>query len=236
VNESPTIIPPPRKSRALPRGLAIAVIILALAGGGWILLDKLANLPAQAAGGLGNAAADTARAMARVVKDALTIEPKVVVSSTVIHEGARGAFEVAFAEQEMTHDLRYETTWLGSTKVLHARGRFTVKAGYNLADGQWFVEQKPDGTWVVNLPDPTVLSCELKEVTMVADDDGMWNKLSPEDRTRVHQRLLTEARAKAANEELFERVEKELGRRLREAAAREQGTPVPAIGRSNSVL
>jgi hypothetical protein len=81
-----------------------------------------------------------------------------------------------------------------------------------------------------------VLSCELKEVTMVADDDGMWNKLSPEDRTRVHQRLLTEARAKAANEELFERVEKELGRRLREAAAREQGTPVPAIGRSNSVL
>ena len=30
MNESPTIIPPPRKSRAIPRGLAIAVIILAL--------------------------------------------------------------------------------------------------------------------------------------------------------------------------------------------------------------
>lgn len=236
MNESPTISPPPRKSRALPRGLAIAVIILALAGGGWILLDKLANLPAQAAGGLGNAAADTARAMARVVKDALTIEPKVVVSSTVIHEGAKGAFEVTFAEQEMTHDLRYETTWLGSTKVLHARGRFTVKAGYNLADGQWFVEQKPDGTWIVNLPDPTVLSCELKEVTMIADDDGMWNKLNAADRTQVHQQLLNEARAKAANKELFQRVEKELARRLREAAAREQGTPVPAIGHSNSIL
>ena len=236
MNNSPTNHHQPRQSRALPRELAIAVIILALAGAGWIVLDKLANLPAQTAGGLGHAAADTARAMARVVKDALTIEPKVVVSSTVVHEGAKGAFEVTFAEQNMTHDLRYETTWLGSTKVLHARGRFTVKAGYNLADGQWFVEQKPDGSWLVNLPDPTVLSCELTEVTMIADDDGMWNKLSASDRTKVHQQLLTEARAKAANKELFERVEKELGRRLREAAAREQGTPVPAIGHSNPIL
>ena len=232
MNETPTTTPPPRKSRALPRGLAIAVIILALAGGAWIILDKLAKLPGEAGGEVARAAG----AMARVVKEALTIEPKVVVSSTVIHEGAKGAFEVALAEQQMTHDLRYETTWLGSTKVLHARGRFTVKAGYNLADGQWFVEQKPDGNWLVNLPDPVVLSCELKEITMVEDDDGMWNKLSKEDRSQAHQQLLSEARAKAANKELFERVETELGRRLREAAAREQGTPVPAIGHSNSVL
>lgn len=236
MNESPPIPHPPRKSRAIPRGLAIALIVLALGGTTWLVLDKLARIPGQAAGGLGNAAADTSRAIIRVVKDALTIEPKVVVSSTVIHEGATGAFEVSFAEQEMTHDLRYETTWLGSRKVLHARGRFTVKAGYKLADGQWFVEQKPDGRWLVNLPDPSVLSCELKEINTVADDDGMWNKLSPEDRTRAHQQLLTEARDKAANKELFERVEKELGRRLREAAAREHGTPIPAFGRSNSIL
>ena len=236
MNEHPTIPDSHRKSRALPRGLAIAVIILALAGATWLVLDKLAQLPGQAAGSLGHAAADTARAISRVVKEALTIEPKIVVSSTVIHEGAKGAFEVALAEQEMTHDLRYETTWLGSRKVLHARGRFTVKAGYNLADGQWFVEQKPDGTWHVNLPDPTVLSCELTKIENVADDDGMWNKLSAEDRTLAHQQLLNEARAKAANKELFERVEIELGRRLREAAAREQMTPVPAIGHSRSVL
>jgi hypothetical protein len=236
VNDSPNHSPPPRRSRALPRGLAIAVILLALSGGAWIVLDKLAKLPAQTAGGLGHAAADTARAIGRVVKDALTIEPKVVVSSTVIHEGAKGAFEVAFAEEQMVHDLRYETTWLGSTKVLHARGRFTVKAGYNLADGQWFVERQPDGSWLVNLPDPTVLSCELTEVTMVADDDGMWNKLSASDRTKVHQKLLVEARAKAANKELLARVETELGRRLREAAAREPGVPVPAIAPSNPVL
>lgn len=232
MNEAPTTNPPPRKSRALPRGLAIATIILALAGAAWILLDKLAKLPGEAGGEVAKAAAS----VARVVREALTIEPKVVVSSTVIHEGAKGAFEITFAEQEMSHDLRYETTWLGSTKILHARGRFTVKAGYNLSDGQWFVEQKPDSTWVVNLPDPSVLSCEMKEISMVADDDGMWNKLNAADRTQVHQQLLREARAKAGNKELFDRVEQELGRRLREAAAREQGTPIPGIGRSNSLL
>lgn len=221
--------PAPHRSKAVPRAIGISIIILALAAGTWLMLDKFGKLPGETTAGIGNAAVGTVRALVKVVKEAVTIEPRVRQSTTVIHEGARETLEIALAEQALTVEDRFEHSWSGSTKVLHTRGQFIAKAGYKLADGNWFVDLKPDGSSAVMVPPPTILSCEQIKIDIIEDDSGYWNHLSKEDRESAYNRLIAKARAAAANGELQGKVDKELQRRLAEAAHQNPSVPVPSV-------
>lgn len=219
----------PPRSKALPRGLALGIVLLAAAGASWLILDKIVRAPGEVAGGLSDAAVKTAKEVAKVVKEAVTIEPKIVSTTTVIHEGARETLELVLAERDQITETRYENSWAGSKKVLHVRGKFRVKAGYKLDDGNWFVDQRSDGSYAVKLPDATVLSCEQMSIDMLEDEDGFWNRLSKEERAQVQNQLLAEARRQAATGDLLKRAESEIERRLTESAKRHQLNKPPML-------
>ena len=134
--------PHDRPSKAVPRGIAIAIVIGALAGAGWLLLDKLVKAPGEGADAVADAAADAIRKAGAAVKEVLQLEPRVVESTTVRIEGEKATLEVALLETVEMAEYRYMNTWAGSTKVLHVRGRFRVKSGYKLEEGKWFMEKE----------------------------------------------------------------------------------------------
>ena len=221
--------PSTHSSKAIPRGIAISLIILAVAAASWFVLDKMGKLPGETARGIGVAATETGRALAAMVKEAVRLEPQVRMSSTVVHEGTRETLEIALAEESLSVEDRFEHRWGGSTKVLHTRGRFLAKAGYKLIDGQWFVDLKPDGSSAVMVPAPVILSCEVVKIDLLEDDDGYWNHVSKEDREAAYNRLIAKARDAAAAGSLPAKVDAELQRRLAEAT---RGTPpvrVPGV-------
>ena len=221
--------PAPTPSTAIPRGIATAIVILGFAGGAWLILDKLADAPGQAAAGIAGAANQAARDFAQSIKDTLGLEPKIIHSSTVIHEGARGTLEIAFAEREQVTDARYVNTWAGSTKTLHLRGRFLVKAGYKLDGENWHVKLRDDGVFDVNMPPPSVLSCELLKEEILVEEDGFWNRLDKVELEQVKNKLLEEARKQAAAGDLATRAQQEFERRLLDAARGRGISPAPVF-------
>lgn len=220
---------PPKRSKALHRGLAIGVILLATGGAAWLVLDKLARLPGQVAGGVGTAAAESVRATILAVKEVMTVEPKVVSETTVINQAPQPAFELILAHSDKTVETNYESTWVGSTKVYRVRGKFRVKAGYKLNEENWRLDQRTDGSFAVRVPAPTVLACEQQHIQILEDSDGIWNKLSNEERSGVQNQLLMEARRQAATDELLQKVESELNERLTKAAQRHNLSQPPLL-------
>ncbi|HEY3663304.1 MAG TPA: DUF4230 domain-containing protein [Chthoniobacterales bacterium] len=125
------------------------------------------------------------------------LQPKVTVNNRVYLEQTAPVAELAVlarrvqVEQEMTH------TWAGSTKRIRLHGTFLVKAGFDLRK-KFTVNIRPNEI-VIELPHAQILSVEQEKIEVQALENGLWNRISPDDVESQLAALPQQARARAAD-------------------------------------
>ena len=183
--------PSPTKSRSIPRALALVIVIAALTGAAYVLFVVI---PAQQIKVVKNESFDTARRIADEFDKYLGFRPKVTILGTTVSEPSVNIAELSTVEKNFTHTHAIESTWLGSTKRLQLKGDFKAKAGYDLTNAIQ-MEIQPDQQIVrITLPAAKIHSVEQSKVEILADENGLWNKITTEQRQEGLNALLADAK------------------------------------------
>ncbi len=213
--------------------LAISVAVLCLAA--LLAFRWVIDIPGRLAGGAAREARETASATARglaevgrsaasAIERVLLVRPRVVVGERTIAEQQVGVTKLVLVERDLVVTREMEHTFLRSTKRLSLRGRFRASAGFDL--GEAFTVVVEDNRIVLAVPPPKTLTVELLDLEAEEDRDGLWNKVTPEDREVAARELLASARRKADETGLPSAAEDELRKRLADIVSAFPGKPV----------
>lgn len=132
-------------------------------------------------------------------------------STAVLEKSEIG--ELALVQRKTQAITKFQTTWMGSEKLLIVRGDFLVKAGFELSEGgQWgILEGKVNGP----LPKGKVLSVEpIGDFEIYYAESGTLNRLSAEDHASAFNYLKNQARRDAELSDVGEEAERVLLRRI----------------------
>jgi hypothetical protein len=185
------------------------VAILLFIGGTFVAYRLLIEAPAK-----------LAHATAEGLRSLFQVTPRVTVNQTVIIEQTSPILEVATISRPLLVDHEWSHTWLGSTKMLHIRGIFTAKAGFDLQK-PFEINISPSPLSVTaRLPEPQLLSLQMDSCVVLQDENGWWNRLTPEDRTNAMTTLGSLARQKAESSGMLDEVRSSAESRIRELVER----------------
>jgi hypothetical protein len=143
--------------------------------------------------------------VAEAFKQRLGFTPSVSVNGLTIIEQTLPILELASVQQTIFREYKWTHTFLGSTKTLALRGEFQVKAGFdvkeefllNIDEVQVAPNTSAKQRVTMRLPEAKILSLEMKQYSVVADESGWWNKITLEDRTNAVNALQQDARLAA---------------------------------------
>ena len=189
------------------------VLILALLGG--YIFYRLVALPERAAA----AGAAQVEHLLQAAKLAFAgiVQPRIVVNQHVVIEQASPVLELAVLQREISVERETENTWLESTKKLRIRGTYRVKAGYDLRQPfEVRIDDRQPPTVTVHLPKAKVLSVELEKLDALTVDNGLWNKVQPEEFQVEVNGLNMDARRQALTDGLAAEAEKMLSDQLKQ--------------------
>jgi hypothetical protein len=122
--------------------------------------------------------------------------------------------ELAVVARKASTVVKYETTWLGSTKILIVRGDFIVKAGFDLNQAFRMQIDRTTRNVTVDFPNPKVLSVELKHHEIMFSSPGIINRLNPEDHEAVMRVIYSKAREDAEKSDLTEEAIQQVNTRI----------------------
>ena len=192
--------PPPAENRRRGPGwagviLGVALILAVLAG---FIFYQLENLPFRAF----DAAGGRMERWAAGVRDAFVavtgMQPRVTVNEHVVYEQSSPVLELAVLSREASVERETESSWLGSTKHLRLRGQYRIKAGYDLQRPFAVrLDSARAGMVQLKLPRPKLLSVEMMRLDVLNMDNGLWNRVQPEEFEQEVNMLNLEARQKA---------------------------------------
>ncbi len=189
------------------------VLICALLAG--FVFYQLENLPFRIFGAGGSKLEDWAGKVRGAFVAVAGMQPRVTINEQVVYEQSSSVLELAVVEREMLVERETEDTWMGSTKRLRVRGKFRVKAGFDLT--QPFSAQITDGslpTVSVRMPPPRVLSVEQESIEVLTMDNGLWNHMQPAEYAQAVNDLNTDAHLKALRDGLVTEAKKRFGEQL----------------------
>lgn len=140
---------------------------------------------------------DSARRMADGFKSMFNFTPQITVNGVTEIEQASSVMELATVNQNIVEHYQWSQSWFGSTKEMELQGLYTAKAGFDL-HSPCLVSVR-DGRIIATLPEPKLLSIEMKEngLKIIRDENGWWNKITSEDREKAITAMQDEARTKA---------------------------------------
>jgi len=191
----------------------IALIMLLFVVGGIAAFWMTLRGPEQAGKSLIAAGGEAAKEVISAFGKLIGAEPKVTNDSTVAFAFPTGIAEAAVLQTDAIVENSFENSHFGSTKRMRSRGVYVVKIGYDLTQSIEIVENS-DGSVQVTLPQPKVLSATPASYEELAYQDGLWNKINPQDREAQIAILNAKALHEAANERNFEQAKRELKKRL----------------------
>lgn len=168
-------------------GVAIVAIILA----GTFAYHRLIRTPEEVA-------TDFAKQIAAVLKDTLNLTPRVTVNQVVVIQESRPSFELATVTRETTATYEYVNQWLGSQKAITLKGRFRIKAGFDLSQPTALELQSKPLKIVAKFPPPKILSVEMMSHEVEKAENGYWNRLTPEDQKAALDELMRTARVQGS--------------------------------------
>lgn len=113
------------------------------------------------------------------------IRPKLVIGEKTVIESSQQIAELAVTKKSYSHTYRWEHSFVGSTKRMEIKGDFVAKAGYVLKSPAELRFSQDGSRMTIVLPEASVLSNEMTRYETLKDEDGLWNKLSTEDRERA---------------------------------------------------
>ena len=141
-----------------------------------------------------------ARTLGEDFKKAFQFTPEITVNNTVVLNQQAPILEMAVLAQNFEHRYTWTNTWLNSTKQIFISGTFEAKAGFNLH--QKFSIVLKDDKAIVHLPEPTILSVESQGDISYRDENGVWNWINQDDRTKATNTFIRDART-FANQAAF---------------------------------
>ncbi|MBV9106152.1 MAG: DUF4230 domain-containing protein [Verrucomicrobia bacterium] len=189
--------------------LIILSAILVLAFAGKLIVDQVTSWPARVIDSASKQASIDARKIRDTFVDLFQLQPKISVNQTAVFDQTRTALELVVVERETNVTRDTATTWFGSTKTIRIHATYRVKAGFDLSKK---LEVTVAGQDVdVKVPKATILSVEPLSVTVDELNNGLWNKIQPQDVDRELKEMPELARTKAAAlpgeaEQTFERL------------------------------
>jgi hypothetical protein len=147
---------------------------------------------------------------------ALNFTPQISVDSVVIVAANAPVLELVTLQKQALVRHRWAHTWLYSTKNLELEATFTARAGFDLRD-PIRINIDPRTRFVsADLPAPKLLSLGIGDIRVLKDDDGLWNKLTPQDREQAFRALEEKARKTFADSKLLPEARLEGEKRVRE--------------------
>ena len=149
----------------------------------------------------------------------LKITPEVRVNSVVVVAASTPVAELVVLEKKALVRHTWSQTWLHSTKNFEIEATFTAKAGFDLSEPFRINIDPVTYNIETNLPSPRILSLGMSDVRVLRDEDGLWNKLTAEDRQQAFQALEKQARRQFADSPLLAETRIEAEKRLREILA-----------------
>lgn len=157
---------------------------------------------------------DGARQIGRDIANVFRVTPEITVNNTVILQQQTPILELATVSQKFKHDYDWTNTWLGSTKKINISGTFEAKAGFDLH--QKFSVQIDYNKAIVTLPQPKLLSLEPSGDVRFADENGVWNWVNAEDRSKAMNAFTQDARKYGQQAQFVEQAKVEIEKKLKE--------------------
>jgi hypothetical protein len=153
-----------------------SVFLIALSIAAYVLLVVIP-------GKVARQAYDGAKQLGRDIENAFNFTPEVTVNNTVVLQQQSPILELATLSQTFQHQYKWTNTWFKSTKEIRISGTFVAKVGFNL--DRRFAVQVDDNKATVFLPEPIILSLEPQGDVKFEDENGVWNLVKDEDRSRA---------------------------------------------------
>jgi hypothetical protein len=157
---------------------------------------------------------DGARQIGRDIADVFQITPEITVNNTVVLQQQTPILELATVSQKFQHRYDWTNTWLGSTKKINISGTFEAKAGFDLHE-KFTIDISRDRA-VVILPSPKLLSMEPSGDVRFTDENGVWNWVDAQDRSKAMNAFTRDARKYGQEAKFVEQAKSEMEKKLRE--------------------
>jgi hypothetical protein len=156
---------------------------------------------------------EAAKTLGEDFKNAFQFTPEITVNNTVVLNQQTPVLELAVLAQNFEHRYEWTNTWLNSTKQITITGTFEAKAGFDL--NQKFSILLKDDQAIVSLPEPRILSVESQGDISYRDEDGIWNWINQDDRTKATNAFIQDARNYATQAEFVRDAKFQMEERLR---------------------
>lgn len=139
---------------------------------------------------------DGARRLGKDLQEAFRFTPQIKVNNTIVIQQQTGILELATLSQKFNHQYTWRNTRLGSTKEIRVTGTFDAKAGFDMNE-EFFITIEGEKATVI-FPAPKLLSIESFSDMQFKDENGIWNWVNQEDRTRAINAFTRDAKQYAA--------------------------------------
>jgi len=156
---------------------------------------------------------EAAKEVGEEIRKVFQFTPEIRVNNTIVLNQQTSLFELAVLEQSFEHRYVWESSWLGSTKKIFISGTFQAKAGFDLHKKFSIVLR--DEKAYVTLPAPQALSVESRGDIVYRDEQGIWNWVDLDDRTRATNAFIRDARRYAGQAKFVGDARQEIERRLK---------------------
>jgi Protein of unknown function (DUF4230) len=154
-----------------------------------------------------------ARTLGEDFKKAFHFTPEITVNNTVVLNQQTPILEMAVLAQNFEHRYSWTNTWLNSTKQIFIAGTFEAKAGFDL-NRKFSIVLKDDKA-IVKLPEPQILSVESQGDITYRDENGVWNWINADDRSRATNAFIKDARTYAKQADFVKDAKEQMDKRLR---------------------
>ena len=152
--------------------------------------------------------------VAEVFVDLLHVRPEVREGTKVVWGQTSARTEVIVAAKKIEVGYDWEHRWLGSRKVIRLTQTYEVKAGFDLGKSFWVELGPGEGQATAHLPAPEILAVTPMGEVSYRDEDGWWNKVTDEDRSKALAALSGEAKRQGERGPLLEEARELAGSRL----------------------
>ena len=135
---------------------------------------------------------DGAKQIGKDISEVFQFTPEVRVNNTVVLQQQTPIFELATLSQKFRHEYAWTNTWLNSTKKIKITGTFEAKAGFDLH--QQVRIDIIETHAIVTLPLPKLLSLQPQADYTFEDENGIWNWVDQQDRSKALNAFTEDAR------------------------------------------
>lgn len=189
----------------------------------WRIVNEAGRAGVAVVRASGDAATQVAEGLAKVLRDTFNLQPRVTVAGETRIEAPRSTRELVLVKQSLERRHAWTNQRLWSTKRMDVSAQFTVSVGFDLSQPLDIEVDRNGRRARVTVPRPRILSVHLDTIHPARENDGLWNRITPQDRALVHQELQRMVEQDARESGLLEMADAELRSVLSKEMRRQGG-------------